>query len=89
MAEMSGGQSAENDAGIWGDFTRKCDRCGQTYGGSHYHCGGCDSLDVTGSYGHHTTFCKRTRSNREFHHCGPDGCALDTPIPPAETEEAR
>jgi ribosomal protein S27AE len=31
-----------------------CERCGETlYGGSHYHCGRCDSKDVTSMMGHH------------------------------------
>jgi hypothetical protein len=38
------------------DFTgldpEVCDRCGQRYGGSHYHCGSCDSPAVTGFLGH-------------------------------------
>ena len=33
---------------------QKCERCGQTlFGGSHYHCGNCDSPEVTSMYGHH------------------------------------
>lgn len=32
----------------------KCERCEQTlFGGSHYHCGNCDSPEVTSMYGHH------------------------------------
>jgi len=57
-----------------------CERCGAIYAGSHYHCGACDSLDVTGMYGHHTAWCKRTGKHEEFHHCGPNGAcdlALD------------
>ena len=31
-----------------------CDICGEgLYGGSHYHCGQCHSIDVTGMMGHH------------------------------------
>lgn len=30
-----------------------CERCGQQYGGTHYHCGVCDSPEVTSMYGHY------------------------------------
>lgn len=44
--------------------------------GSHYHCPGCWA--ETGMYGHHTTFCKATGTQREFHRCCPGDCALET-----------
>lgn len=51
---------------------KTCDHCGQPYGGSHYHCS-CGTTDVTGMYGHHTSFCKVTGKREAFHHCGPNG----------------
>lgn len=57
---------------------RKCDTCGELVSGSHYHCGGCDSTDTTGMYGHHTEFCRVTKTRRTFHHCAPASCELDT-----------
>ena len=50
-----------------------CDRCGRNlkYSGSHYHCGGCDSLEATSSYGHHTSIHIVNHKITEvgFHHC--------------------
>lgn len=50
-----------------------CDRCGINlrWAGSHYHCGGCDSKDVTSMYGHfvgaHWVNGKAIKA--EHHHC--------------------
>lgn len=30
-----------------------CDRCGQDYGGSHYHCANCESIETTSMLGHY------------------------------------
>jgi hypothetical protein len=58
---------------------KECERCGEVlYGGSHYHCGGCDSTDVTSSYGHHSSghFRDGKWVKTGFHHCPPGPCAL-------------
>lgn len=33
---------------------RPCDICGQTFGGSHYHCAQCNDPKPTSMYGHYT-----------------------------------
>lgn len=39
----------------WLDHVERCERCNaELYGGSHYHCGGCDSLETTGMLGHYS-----------------------------------
>lgn len=50
-----------------------CPTCRETVSGSHYHCGGCDSVAPTSMYGHHQSICKVTGRNEGLHHCGPDG----------------
>lgn len=45
--------------------------------GSHYHCGRCLGPEITGMYGHHTTYCKITKTQREFHGCCPNACELE------------
>ena len=64
----------------WYDDQHCCEMTAhaETHGwtlGSHYHCPGCWA--ETGMYGHHTTFCKVTRTQREFHRCCPDNCELE------------
>jgi hypothetical protein len=50
-----------------------CERCGINlkYTGSHYHCGGCDSDDVTSMMGHHMSghLINGKWVKTEFHHC--------------------
>lgn len=50
-----------------------CERCGMNlrWAGSHYHCGGCDSKDVTSMYGHHSSghYVSGKWVEVGFHHC--------------------
>ena len=54
-----------------------CERCGQQYGGSHYHCGNCDSTEVTSMYGHshtgHWVGSKFVKTGLHFS-CDPGAC---------------
>lgn len=62
-----------------------CERCNMNlkYTGSHYHCGACDSNDVTSMMGHHTSIhiVNGKITDVGFHHCtknrGGTVCELD------------
>lgn len=49
-----------------------CERCGATLmGGSHYHCGQCDSLEVTSMLGHYSwgkMTCQMTPEELDAHY---------------------
>ena len=57
-----------------------CERCGAVVSGSHYHCGECDSPDLTGMWGHrvghHYINGKWRTDPRGLHHCTPADCEL-------------
>jgi hypothetical protein len=60
---------------------QSCERCGADLrtSGAHYHCAGCDSLDVTSMLGHYLSAHLVDGKLRkvETHHCTTTKCDLE------------